>query len=98
FDAPSEITSVTPGRELAWVSYPPMKEANRGDGGKVLWSYRLDPDGDGTKLTHTMQVLLPAKGAGTLKVMYKVFSLPRKQREGTLTSLHNIKAAAESPG
>jgi uncharacterized protein YndB with AHSA1/START domain len=95
FDAPSEITAVSPERELAWESFPPMKEANRGSGGKVLWAYRLEPDGDGTRLTHTMQVLLPAKGAGVLKAMYKVFSLPRKQREGTLTSLRNIKAAAE---
>jgi uncharacterized protein YndB with AHSA1/START domain len=98
FDAPSEITGVVPERELSWVSFPPMKDENRGEGGRVLWAYKLEPDGDGTRLTHTMEVLLPAKGAGMLKAMYAVFSLPRKQREGTLTSLNNIKAAAESSG
>src|SRR5205823_6086371 len=36
FDAPSEVTTYDPGHEFGWVSYPPMKEENRGDGGKVL--------------------------------------------------------------
>lgn len=95
FDAPSEITAVVPGRKLEWVSYPPMKEQNRGRGGKVVWGYVLDPAGEGTQLKHYMEVLEPQKGAGTLKAMYKVLRLPRKQREGGLTTLANIKAAAE---
>lgn len=95
FDAPSEITKVDPDHEFGWVSFPPMKEENRGEGGRVLWSYLVEPDDAGTRLTHHMQVLEPRKGAGMLKAMYKVFSLPKKQRECILTSLANIKAAAE---
>jgi uncharacterized protein YndB with AHSA1/START domain len=95
FDAPSEITAVEPEHYLAWVSFPPMKEQNRGEGGKVLWSYTLDPEDGGTRLTHQMQVLLPAKGAGMLKLMYAVFRLPKKQREGARTTLTNVKNAAE---
>jgi uncharacterized protein YndB with AHSA1/START domain len=96
FDAPSDITLADAPRELAWVSFPPMKEGNRGDGGRVLWSYSLEPAAAGTRLTHRMQVLEPEKGVLGLKIMYKVFSLPKRQREGILTTLNAIKAAAES--
>ena len=95
FDAPSEITAVEPEHRLEWVSYPPMKDANRGKGGKVLWGYELEPDEHGTKLTHFMNVLEPRKGAGMLKLMYAVFQLPKKQRVGAHVTLENIKAAAE---
>ena len=95
FDAPSEVTAVEPGRALAWVSFPPMKDANRGEGGRVMWSYTLDPDGTGTKLTHHTQVMPPEKGAWVLKTMYAVLRLPPKQRRVLHTSLVNIKAAAE---
>ena len=96
FDAPSDITVVDEPRQLEWVSFPPMKDANRGDGGRVLWSYSLSPSGAGTRLTHRMQVLEPQKGATQLKIMYKVFSLPKRQRQGILTTLAAIKNAAES--
>jgi uncharacterized protein YndB with AHSA1/START domain len=95
FDAPSEVTTLDPGHEFGWVSYPPMKEQNRGDGGKVYWSYTVSPEPDGTRLTHHMQVLPPAKGAWQLKTMYAVLRLPKKQRRGILTSLTNIKTTAE---
>ncbi|MBA3528819.1 MAG: SRPBCC family protein [Propionibacteriaceae bacterium] len=95
FDAPSEVTQLDLGHEFGWVSFPPMKEANRGDGGRVLWRYVVEPDNGGTRLIHSMRVLQPRKGAGVLKAMYKVLSLPKKQREGILTSLQNVKMAAE---
>ena len=97
FDAPSDITVVEEKRDLAWESFPPMKDENRGDGGKVRWSYHLEPQGAGTRLTHHMEVLEPAKGALPLKAMYAVLRLPTKQREGVRTTLANIKTAAESP-
>jgi uncharacterized protein YndB with AHSA1/START domain len=96
FEAPSEITSVDPGRSLEWVSFPPMKDENRGRGGRVVWGYVVEPTGDTTRLEHYMTVLEPKKGASLLKAMYKVLSLPRKQRQGGITTLTNIKAAAES--
>ena len=97
FDAPSEITAVEDGRRLEWESFPPMKDENRGRGGKVVWGYELSPSGDGTKLEHYMTVLEPRKGAGMLKAMYKVFSLPRKQVAGGRATLENIRMAAEQP-
>jgi hypothetical protein len=72
-----------------------MKDANRGVGGKAQWGYLVEPAGLGTKLTHFMNVLEPRKGAGVLKTMYAVFGLPKKQRTGGLTTLNNIKTAAE---
>lgn len=95
FDAPSQITALEPERSLEWESFPPMKDANRGAGGKVHWGYRLEPAGSGTTLTHFMSVLEPRKGAGMLKAIYAVFGLPKKQRAGGLTTLNNIKTAAE---
>ena len=96
FDAPSVITRVVDGHELEWVSYPPMKEQNRGEGGRVFWRYTVEAEPGGTRLAHRMRVLPPAKGAWQLKAMYAVLRLPRRQREGILTSLGNIKRAAET--
>lgn len=95
FDAPSEITAVDPGKRLEWVSFPPMKEDNRGKGGRVIWGYELSPAGDGTRLEHFMTVLEPRKGAASLKTMYKVLRLPAKQVAGGRTTLENIRKAAE---
>src|SRR4051794_34228594 len=72
FDAPSEITAVDEGTRLEWVSFPPMKDDNRGTGGRVVWGYELSPAGDGTRLEHHMAVLEPRKGAVALKAMYRV--------------------------
>ena len=96
FDAAIEITKPEPQSERARVSYAPMKEEKRGKGGRVLWSYILTAEGGGTTLEHRMDVLEPRKGAGMLKAMYKILNLPKKQRAGAITTLHNIKAAAES--
>ena len=96
FDAPSDITAVDPERRFAWVSFPPSKESNRGEGGRVHWAYELTPTPQGCHLTHTMQVLPPERGAWPMKAMYKVLRLPDKQRAGVLTTLGNIKAAAEA--
>jgi uncharacterized protein YndB with AHSA1/START domain len=95
FDAPSEVTTWDPDHNFGWVSFPPMKEANRGEGGRVFWSYTVTPELDGTRLTHHMEVLPPAKGAWTLKTMYAVLRLPAKQRRGIRTTLANIKSTAE---
>ena len=95
FDAPSEITAVEDGKRLEWVSFPPMKEGNRGRGGRVTWGYELSPSADGTRLEHYMIVLEPRKGAATLKTMYKVLGLPAKQVAGGRTTLENIRKAAE---
>ncbi|TDW94702.1 carbon monoxide dehydrogenase subunit G [Kribbella pratensis] len=95
FDAPSEVTTWDPDHAFGWVSFPPMKEANRGEGGRVFWSYTVIPELDGTRLTHHMEVLPPAKGAWTVKAMYAVLRLPAKQRRGIRTTLANIKTTAE---
>jgi uncharacterized protein YndB with AHSA1/START domain len=95
FDAPSELTKVEPERELSWISFPPMKDRNRGRGGKVLWSYMLEPAGEETILTHTMDVIEPMKGGRALRTMYAVLRLPEKQRAGVKTTLENVKLEAE---
>jgi uncharacterized protein YndB with AHSA1/START domain len=95
FDAPSEITVVDQVKRLEWVSFPPMKEKNRGKGGRVTWGYELSPAAGGTRLEHYMTVLEPRKGAASLKTMYKVFGLPAKQAAGGRTTLENIRKAAE---
>lgn len=95
FDAPSDVTEVDVDHRLSWVSYPPMRDADRGEGGRVLWGYVIEAEPDGCRLTHTMQVLPPERGAGMMKAMYVVLNLPKRQREGIRTSLAAIKAAAE---
>jgi uncharacterized protein YndB with AHSA1/START domain len=61
FDAPPEITAVDEGNQLDWVSFPPMKEENRGKGGRVNWGYELSPTAAGTRLEHYMTVLEPPR-------------------------------------
>jgi len=95
FDAPSDIVAVVPERELRWVSFPPMKERDRGEGGRVLWRYGLCPEGGGTRLEHQMQLLEPARGAGKFALMHRLLRLPEKHRRGILTSLCAVKAEAE---
>lgn len=95
FDSPSEITALEAGKLLEWVSFPPMKENNRGKGGRVIWGYELSPAAEGTRLEHYMTVLEPRKGAASLKAMYKVFGLPAKQVAGGRTTLENIRRVAE---
>jgi uncharacterized membrane protein len=95
FDARSEVTAVEEGRTLGWVSYPPMKEENRGEGGRVYWDYRLEPDEGGTRLAHHMREEEPRRGAARMKMMNTVFNLPKRVDKAMQTSLRNIKAAAE---
>ena len=94
FDAPSESTAVDQGMRLEWVSFPPMKEDNRGKGGRVTWGYDVSPSADGTRLEHYMTVLEPRKGAASLKTMYKVLGLPAKQVAGRRTTLETSGPAA----
>ncbi len=97
FDAPSEATNVVAEKEFSWVSFPPVKnESDRGRGGRVLWSYHLTPENGRTRLEHRMQVLEPRRGAGMLKMLYRVLRLPDKQRQGVETTLGNIKREAEA--
>lgn len=95
FDAPSEVTLVDAGHDFGWVSYPPMMERKRGEGGRVYWDYHLEQEGEGTRLAHHMRVEEPDRGAAVMKAMYKMLNLPKRQREGLRTSLGNIKAVAE---
>jgi hypothetical protein len=97
FGAPSEITRTVTEKELSWVSFPPVRnEEDRGRGGRVHWSYRLSPERGGTRLEHTMDVLEPRRGAISLKLAYALLRLPARQRRGVLTTLANIKRAAEA--
>lgn len=95
FDASSEITAADEGKRLEWISFPPMKEANRGKGGRVIWGYELTSSVTGTTLEHHMTVLEPRKGAWMLKAMYAVLGLPAKQVAGGRTTLESIRKAAE---
>jgi len=92
FDAPPEMSALG---GLERVSFPPMRESNRGEGGRVVWGYELSPAADGTRLEHYMTVLEPRKGAASLKAMYKVFGLPCQAARGGRTTLENIRRVAE---
>ncbi len=95
YEAPSDILAVDPERELRWLSLLPMKDRNRGEGGRALWHYGLRPESGGTRLEHQLQVVEPNRGAGRLRLFYKLFRVPGKKRRGILTSLCAIKAEAE---
>lgn len=94
FDAASEVTALEPERLFEWVSFPPVKsEEFRGEGGKVIWGFRLEPSETGTRLEHYMSILEPKKGRRKTKLMVWLFR--KKRVEGAKISLNNIKSAAE---
>jgi hypothetical protein len=94
FQAPSEIVTVDPEREFAWVSLPPAKDEDHQ--ARVRWSYELTPTATGTLLNHTSDIALPRKGATAIKMFRAVYGAKSKQPRGMRLSLENIKAAAES--
>src|SRR5437867_11111838 len=52
WDTHCKVVAADPGREFAFVNHGPA-----GDVELVRWGYRFEPEGDGTKVTESWQVL-----------------------------------------
>lgn len=80
-----------PGREVAWSRTEPFS-------GTVLWRWRFEPEGDGTRVTESYEVVRPLHRIGWF-VIERVFGSPDRRtdlRRGMEESLRRLAALAAS--
>lgn len=89
------ITVAEPGREIAWARTEPFA-------GTVLWRYRFEPEGSGTRVTESYEVTRPLRLMGwfiigTLYGMKDRRSDLRASMERTLDRLAELTESAAEP-
>jgi len=96
WDTHCKVVAATPGREFTFVNYGPGRES-----GLVRWGYAFEPDGAGTRVTETWQ-LLPAyvdfvtSGDPKADVKARLDGMAQMARDGIKETLANLKLVAES--
>lgn len=95
WDTRCKVVAADPGREFSFVNHGPD-----GDVELVRWGYTFEPDGDGTKVTESWQVL-PAYprfvGADDPNdVEARIDGMAQMARDGIKGTLANLKRVAES--
>ena len=96
WDTHCKVVAAVPGREFAFVNGGPD-----GDLELVRWGYTFEPEGDGTKVTETWQVL-PAYpdfvrgGDASMDVAPRIEGMAAMARDGIRDTLANLKRVAES--
>lgn len=97
FVARCAVTALEPGRELAWVSYPPLDEGETEDHQiEVHWSFLLAPVGDATEVEHRFHVPEPKMGTEELAAFLERTDRITTVRAGMRATLENLKRRAES--
>ena len=96
WDTHCQVVAAVPGREFTFVNHGPARSAEL-----VRWSYTLEPDGAGTKVTEVWQVL-PAypdfvlAGDANADVKARLDGMAQMTRDGIRDTLANLKRVAES--
>ena len=96
WDTHCRVVAADPGREFAFV--------NRGQAGDmelVRWGYTFEPEGDGTKVTESWQVLsdypdMVRDGDPNVDVKPRIDGMKQMAVEGMRETLANLKRVAES--
>ena len=96
WDTHCKVVAATPGREFTWINHGP-----NGDVELVRWGYMFEPEGDGTKVTETWQVLpaYPGFVSGRnpdMDVKKRIDGMQQLARDGIKDTLANLKGLAES--
>jgi len=99
WDTHCQVVAANPGREFAFVNH-----GREGDMELVRWGYEFEPDGDGTKVTETWQVLPQypdmvrsgAPDADDADVKARIDGMAQMARDGMKETLANLKRVAES--
>lgn len=89
-----EIVAADPGRAFAFRTVPERFDPSRRD--SCLWSYRLEPEGTGTRITHAYRFLrLPLP---PFRWLYgRVLLHHKDMRPAMRYTLEALKRAAEAP-
>jgi hypothetical protein len=85
------VTVAEPGREFAFSRSEPFA-------GTIVWRYRFEPEGEGTRVVESYEVERPVSRLGWL-VIERIFQGGNRRealRAGMRTTLDRIRAAAES--
>jgi hypothetical protein len=96
WDTHCQVVAADPGREFAFINHGPG-----GDVELVRWGYRFEPEGDGTKVTESWQILPAYPGFvqasdATVDVGRRLDRMAQIARDGITETLGNLKRTAES--
>lgn len=96
WDTHCEVVVADPGREFTWINHGPS-----GDADLVRWGYAFEPEGDGTKVTETWQVLPAYPGFVSARnpdedVKARLDGMKDRTRDGIKETLANLKKVAEA--
>jgi hypothetical protein len=96
WDTHCRVVAAEPGREFTFVNYGP-----NGDVELVRWSYSFEPEGNGTTVTESWQVLpaypdFVSAGDPNLDVKARIEGMAQMARDGIKNTLANLKRIAES--
>ena len=95
WDTHCKVVAAEPGREFAFINC-----GQEGDMELVRWGFSLEPEGDGTKVTETWQVLpaypdMVRAGDPTVDVEPRIEGMAQMARDGIRDTLVNLKQVAE---
>jgi carbon monoxide dehydrogenase subunit G len=95
WDTHCKVVAAEPGRAFRFVNHGP-----KGDVALVQWGYTLEPEGDGTKVTESWQVLpaypdMVRSGDPNVDVRARIDGMAQLARDGIKETLANLKRVAE---
>lgn len=98
WDTRCTVSVATPGREFTWINHGP-----KGDHDLVQWGYTLEPEGHGTKVTESWQVLPSypdfVKGNNPdMDVTARIEGMAKMAHDGIADTLASLKRVAEGTG
>jgi ribosome-associated toxin RatA of RatAB toxin-antitoxin module len=85
------VRTADPGREIAWVRAEPFA-------GTIVWRYRFEPVGEGTRVVESYEVERPVAHIGWF-VIERIFRGGDRRRalhDGMRTTLERLRLAAEA--
>jgi hypothetical protein len=85
------VTVADPGREFAFTRTEPFA-------GTIGWRYRFTPEGGGTRVTESYEVLKPITRIGwfIIERIFRAGDVPAGLREGMQTTLERMRAVVEA--
>lgn len=89
-----EVVEATPGQAFAFRTVPERIDKTRSD--STIWSYRLEAEGDGTRVTHAYEITkMPPK---LMQAIYgRLLPQHRDMRPQMAETLANLKRTLEEP-
>ena len=96
WDTHCKVVAAEPGREFAFVNH-----GVDGDVELVRWGFTLEPDGDGTRVTESWQVLpaypdFVSGGDPNIDVAARIDGMAQMAKDGIRDTLASLKRVAEA--